>query len=380
MIQNKMKFAGFTLLLFLSVFTFGQSAKKMNAKLRSELADEQRKQDSVQQVFSQLNNQVTDLQTEFGKQKERFITESSNTLFYRDSISRVKYDLKRLGEAPDLKDVESYLEMSNGWYFLQSMISKKKKLEPLESVSGIEGLDELELKKQNELLNLKIAQYREKAAFNKLHMRGNESGVKELKSAIALLDSASLVYENATKILLAKKRTLDSQLNGLRENYRLKGPKGFPDAYRTVFPDIHPLPKVEVTSEPYDRDEGFTDVPPPVESSRVVVQEPEIYSVVDEMAEFPGGIGALRKYMTDNLRYPEKAKEIAISGKVYLQFVVSRTGDISNVKLLRGLPDCKECDAEAIRLVKSMPMWKPGRQNGKAVDSYFNLPVEFKIN
>ncbi len=374
-----MKLAGFTLMLFLSVFTFGQSAKKMNAKLRAELAIEQQKHDSIHQVFSQLNNQVTALQTEFGKQKERFITESSNTLFYRDSISRVKYDLKRLGQAPDLKDVESYLEMSNGWYFLQSMISKKKKLEPLESVSGIEGLNDLELKKQNELLKLKIAQYQEKTAFNKVHMRENESGVKELKSAIALLDSASLGYENATKILLTKKRSLDKQLTDLRENFRLKGPAGFPDAYRTVFPDIHPLPKVEVTNEPYYRDESFIDVPPPAESSRIVAKEPEIYTVVDEAAEFPGGMGALKKYMTDNLRYPEKAKEIAISGKVYLQFIVSKTGDISNVKLLRGLPDCHECDAEAIRLIKAMPDWKPGKQNGKPVDSYFNLPVEFKI-
>lgn len=367
-------------ILFLSVFAFGQSPKKMNAKLRAELASEQRKQDSIHEVFSQLNKQAADLETEFEKQKKRFITESGNTLFYRDSISRVKYDLKRLGQAPDVSDVKTYLDMSNGWYFLQDMLSKKKKVQPLEYLTEVSDPGGQELKQQNENLKQKIAEYQNQAKLNSLRMQQNESGVKELKSAIFLLDSASMVYENATKILISKKKSLDSQLSELRENYRLKGPAGFSDAYRTVFPDIHPVPKVEVTDEPYSGNEGFTDIPPPAESPRIVAKEPEIYTVVDEAAEFPGGMGALKKYMTDNLRYPEKAKEIAISGKVYLQFIVSKTGDISNVKLLRGLPDCMECDAEAIRLVKKMPKWKPGKQNGKPIDSYFNLPVEFKIN
>lgn len=379
-----MKFVGFTLMLFVSVFTFGQSAKKMNAKLRAELTNEQRKQDSTYQAFSEFNHQVKGLQTEFEKKKERFITGSSNMLFYRDSISRVKYNLKRLGEAPDLKDVEAYLEMSNGWYFLQDLLGKKKNPESFEPVSGTPDLNEPDLKKQNEFLKQKIAEYQKQATLNQLRMQQNESGLKQLKSGIFLLDSASLVYENATKILLSKKETLDSQLNDLRENYRLKGPIGFPDAYRAVFPDVHPVPRVEVTNEPYfvgvRKDESFLDVPEPVESSRVVNQEPEIYSIVEEFAEFPGGMGALKKYLTDNLKYPERAKELGISGKVVVQFVVSTGGQISHVKLMKGIPNCKECDTEAIRLVKTMPNWKPAKNNGKIVSSYFNLPVAFNIN
>lgn len=380
-----MKFAGFTLILFLSVFTFGQSAKKVNARLHTELAKEQQKQDSVRQVFSQSYNQLEKAQKQLGKEKERFITESSNTLFYRDSISRVRYNLKLLGLSRDLNDVTTYMEMSNGWYFLQSVLSMKKKPESFGTISDSLDLNGLELKQQNERLEIRLTEYRDLAKLNQLRMNQNEYGIKQVELGIHLLDSAALVYENATKVLLSKKRSLDSELNILRENYRLKGPAGFPDVYRTVFPDVHPVPRELVQEDAPDHREFWSNDgaidPPPVESSRVVVpQEPEIYTIVDEQAEFPGGIAALKKYIMNNLRYPETAKELAISGKVFLQFVVSKEGTISNVKLLRGIPDCKECDLEAIRLVKAMPKWKSGKNNGKPVDSYFNLPVEFRLN
>ncbi|MNU70551.1 Gram-negative bacterial tonB protein [compost metagenome] len=372
-----MKLVSFTLILFLSVFTFGQSAKKVNTNLRSELEQEQKKQGLAQEVFFQSYNQLEKAQNQLGKQKERFITGSSNTLFYRDSISRVLYDLKRLGIYPDMSDVTKYLEMSNGWYFLQSVLKMKKKPESFNTVSEPQDLNGLELKQQNERLEMKLAEYRDAVKLNESRKQQNESGIKQMESAIFLLDSAALVYENASKVLLAKKRNLDSQLSNLRENYRLKGPAGFPEAYRTVFPDIHPVPK-DFTFE----SEGTLEPPPPpVESSSVIAaKEPEIYTVVGEPAQFPGGTIALKKYLTDNLRYPETAKEMGLQGKVYLQFVVSKEGEISNVKLMRGLPDCKECNTEAIRLVKAMPKWRPGKNNGEAVDSYFHLPVEFKLD
>ncbi|MNJ83794.1 transport protein TonB [compost metagenome] len=383
--NDSMKLAGFTLILFLSVFTFGQSARKVNARLQAELTKEQQKQDSVRQVFSQSYNQLEKTQHQLGKQKERFITESSNTLFYRDSISRARYSLKLLGQAPDMNDVTTYMEMSNGWYFLQSVLSMKKKPEQFGTVSDSLNLDGLELKQQNERLETRLAEFRDLAKLNQLRMNQNEYGIKQAELGIHLLDSAALVYENATRVLLSKKRSLDSQLNVLRENYRLKGPAGFPDAYRTVFPDVHPVPRELVQEDAPDHrgfwsNEGAVDSPAPVESERIAVQEPEIYAVTDEQAEFPGGIAALKKYMMNNLQYPARANEMELQGKVYLQFIVSKEGEISNVKLLRGLPDCKECDLEAIRLVKAMPKWKPGKNNGKPVNSYFNLPVEFRLN
>lgn len=121
----------------------------------------------------------------------------------------------------------------------------------------------------------------------------------------------------------------------------------------------------------------------PVEKEKEVVVETKedntVHLYVEESAEFPGGMGALKQYLADNIKYPQTALELGVEGKCYLQFVVSASGNISNVEVKRGVPDCPECDKEAVRVVKNMPHWKPGKNGGKAVHSVFNLPVTFKI-
>ena len=99
--------------------------------------------------------------------------------------------------------------------------------------------------------------------------------------------------------------------------------------------------------------------------------------VLDEPASFPGGMEAMKTYMVKNLRYPETLKETGISGKVFVKFVVSEKGELSNVQVMKGLSGCKECDMEVVRVVKGMPKWIPGKDKGKAVKSYYNLPVMF---
>lgn len=106
---------------------------------------------------------------------------------------------------------------------------------------------------------------------------------------------------------------------------------------------------------------------------------PEIFLVVEENAEFPGGFTAMMKYMQQNVQYPPMAREAGISGKCFLKFVVNETGEISNVEVLKGVPGCSDCDKEAIRVVKSMPKWKAAKMTGRAVKCYFNLPFSFKI-
>ena len=87
-----------------------------------------------------------------------------------------------------------------------------------------------------------------------------------------------------------------------------------------------------------------------------------------------------KRYLAENIKYPQTAVEMGLEGKCYLQFVVSENGYISNVRVKKGVTDCPECDQEAIRVVKSMPKWTPGKVNGKAVNSTFSLPVSFKLN
>ena len=98
---------------------------------------------------------------------------------------------------------------------------------------------------------------------------------------------------------------------------------------------------------------------------------------VEQMPEFPGGQTELIKYLQKNLRYPAAARENGIEGKVVLQFVVDETGNISDIQTVRDIGG--GCAEEAIRVVKSMPPWKPGKQNGNAVKVYFKLPVTFKL-
>jgi periplasmic protein TonB len=119
------------------------------------------------------------------------------------------------------------------------------------------------------------------------------------------------------------------------------------------------------------------EVPAPKPTSNP--EPPQIYEVVDEPADFPGGVSAFNLFVKENLKYPENARKDKIEGTCYLQFIVSENGYISNVRLKKGILNYPECDAEAIRLVKSMPKWVPGKVNGKNVHSVFSLPIKFKL-
>lgn len=106
--------------------------------------------------------------------------------------------------------------------------------------------------------------------------------------------------------------------------------------------------------------------------------EPEkIFEAVEQQAQFPGGNGALNSWLSKNLRYPELAQQNNIEGRVIVQFVVEKDGSISHPVIARGVD--KELDKEAIRVVKRMPKWQPGKNNGIAVRSKFTLPVVFKL-
>ncbi|MDZ7742346.1 MAG: energy transducer TonB [Bacteroidota bacterium] len=106
-------------------------------------------------------------------------------------------------------------------------------------------------------------------------------------------------------------------------------------------------------------------------------EEAEIFSVVESMPEFPGGQTALFKFLQQNIDYPEIAKESGIQGRVFVTFVVETDGSVTDVRILRGIGG--GCDEEALRVVKSMPKWNPGKQRGKPVRVQFNLPVKFTL-
>lgn len=102
----------------------------------------------------------------------------------------------------------------------------------------------------------------------------------------------------------------------------------------------------------------------------------KIFGAAEEMPSFPGGEKALMQYIKDNTYYPEEMCEGAAQGRVMVGFVINEDGSISDVKILRSLTP--ECDEVAVKIVKGMPKWNPGKQNGKAVKTKYTVPVSFR--
>jgi len=114
-----------------------------------------------------------------------------------------------------------------------------------------------------------------------------------------------------------------------------------------------------------------------IEVVEEAVEEPEIFTIVEEMPSFPGGEAELFKYLGSNIKYPAMARDAGIQGIVYVTFVVKEDGKISDVRVLRGVGG--GCDEEAVRVVAKMPSWKPGKQRGKSVRVQYNLPIRFTL-
>lgn len=149
---------------------------------------------------------------------------------------------------------------------------------------------------------------------------------------------------------------------------------------RIVVSLILALAFTQVVSAQVLQDTSSAPMPPPVPVDSIQkadTAEKEVFAVVEKMPEFPGGMSAMIKFLSDNINYPKAARKKGTEGLVIVQFVVSQTGKIENAKIVRKLGD--GCDEEALRVVNSMPNWTPGEQRGKPVRVQYNLPIRFKI-
>jgi len=134
-------------------------------------------------------------------------------------------------------------------------------------------------------------------------------------------------------------------------------------------------PDVTISTVNREGVRGGTVVHPTPEITHTDKETPFIR--VEEMPTFPGGERELMSYLGKNLKYPQLAIDSNIQGKVILRFVVDKKGDVTDVTILRSLDP--NCDKEAVRVVKSMPRWIPGKQNGTPVSVYYTIPVTFKL-
>lgn len=129
-----------------------------------------------------------------------------------------------------------------------------------------------------------------------------------------------------------------------------------------------------ITSDRINVIEEILDDNPYIEE---VLEEEMIFTAVEKTAEFPGGQAGLMKFIASNLRYPESAQQNNTQGRVVVKFIVEKDGSISNPEISRSVDN--ELDREALRIVNKMPNWIPAQSNGVPVRSYFNLPINFKL-
>ena len=166
-------------------------------------------------------------------------------------------------------------------------------------------------------------------------------------------------------------KSYGSMDNTIKENYSYSSPNVVADDYLVID---------SVNTGIMDTNAVMTmpDEPRAVEGAQNNNQTGEkIYDFVEEMPQFPGGEAACTKYISTHIIYPPAAVEHGVEGKVILTFTVDTDGSISDIKIVKNQP--MGCGEEAVRVVKAMPKWKPGRQNGKAVKTRLNLPVSFKL-
>ena len=146
-------------------------------------------------------------------------------------------------------------------------------------------------------------------------------------------------------------------------------------------PTVEEIKDKEIATETKKGEEGGVDAslvePPPPVIEEEKPKEEEVFKFVEQMPSFPDGEKALMEYLAKNIKYPSIARENGIEGRVIVGFVVSKTGNIEQVKVIRGIGG--GCDEEAAKVIKSMPNWTPGKHNGKAVPVSYTVPVSFKL-
>ena len=107
--------------------------------------------------------------------------------------------------------------------------------------------------------------------------------------------------------------------------------------------------------------------------------ENDVVSFVDEDPVFPGGMQAFSEFLSSNINYPQRAVNKRIQGKCLVGFIVDKEGNVTDVIVLKKVEKCKECDAEAVRVIKLMPQWTPGKVSGKPVKCRYQVPINFRL-
>lgn len=385
-----MKYFALIAVLFLCLTeASAQSKKAINKQLVLELSQVKQVYDSIEGEFKKTKSREDHLTRELDSLQALFSSAQASLTKKRSEFNNVGGQLKNRGfdaftlvTKADLKVVDQITERN---YFSQEPIIKL--VFEFQKVYVLEYIGDKKVKVQNPMLSEKINEYKTANQENTASNREQKSENRKVESEIFQFDAllaqsrrANAVLDDGILLLKSKISDLD-RVAAEEKAKRLAEEAKQPKTKKSKVPN----PPVEPQwgyERKWDSDGVGSDAMPPPEPPREISEkmvEPYILEVYEESPEFPGGKAAMLKYLSENFKYPQSALDAGIQGKVYLKFVVSETGIISNVVVKRGIADCPECDQEAIRLVKNMPNWIPGKNDGKAVKCYYTLPLIFKL-
>lgn len=392
-----MKTALFLFLLLSTLTGFSQSKKAMNRMLLQKRVQLVRQNDSIVGVVNNNSQNLREIDKSFYNAGRNLQERKMEFISLKSDVTNVQKKLVNLGADPNTlvrqQELDVIYKRYDDFDYKKEVKDTKLKTKPV-YIGGMEDLSAEKIKVQNERLTQKNLEYSAIIDSNLQVIKNQEELIAKMNNSIQKMETVSAVLIKDNRLLKEKYELLHTKSSELElkkeqaeiaaENAKKEqvaktvSKKTKEKTVRFVPPAI--IDEIEPDVREIDENAGFDIAPPPpVREEKPVSNDPVILEIVDEPASFPGGKEALLKYLSENVVYPQVAKDVGISGKVYLKFVVSEQGNISNVKVMRGLPDCKECDQEAIRVVRKMPKWIPGKNNGKAVNSYYNLPIVFKL-
>lgn len=393
-----MKALSLICLMLISFSGFSQSKKKMNLILSAQHDSIKKVQDSLYELNDRIWNENNRLREDIADAGKKLNYKRESLPTTKNWVLRLKVELER--EGFDAGTLVSETEVNR----IAEAISSRDYTKELEGFQQVPELHRIKpfsyvpdekIKVQNAMLQAKISEYR---LANDQFVE-NIAAQEKLEEKLLLLKSSALMdIQNAIDIKSSLEEKVailqhkQMELMRKKEEERLKAEeaaelaakkKGKNKSDKVVF--IPPVVTDEYIDEMdsgkmYNEDTQAGGWPETVKAEPVIPVEEQIYTIVEESPEFPGGMQALKTFLDQNLRYPEIMRELGLSGRCYIKFRVSEKGELSEVKILRGVADCPECDNEAVRVVKSMPRWTPGKIEGKPVNCWFTLPITFKLN
>jgi len=197
-----------------------------------------------------------------------------------------------------------------------------------------------------------------------IHTKGTKVAENSLISLLNEEFSNRYISERNRRICIMRDNEVDTYVQ--KNTFKPPPP---PEVIEIVKDEVEIVDEIEIEDTESDEDEMIK-----IEEE----SDDEFFMVVENMPEFPGGDLGLMKYIQKNVKYPPIAKQYNITGKVYVSFIVEKSGYVSNVKVVRGVD--KNLDAEAVRVVNSLPKYKPGKQRGKPARVMFTIPINFTLN